>query len=162
MPTHHNDRQDGFATDYLRQTLHVDKHKSYFKTPSKSRLEEETQTVSPDHIKQNMLYATQTDFSKGRSSFHALPIDSQSKNEDRLPRIILLNDDRVNYCDIDTQFTRIKMPIYPTGGPNPNNPTLPSQLMKSPLAKRFELPPTTTIGIVDDENTISLAPPLHD
>lgn len=33
--------------------------------------------------------------------------------------------------------------------------------MRSPLAKQFELPPTTTIGIVDGkDNKISLAPPM--
>ena len=34
--------------------------------------------------------------------------------------------------------------------------------MRSPLAKRFELPPTTTIGVVDGDNTISLAPPVQE
>lgn len=48
-------------------------------------------------------------------------------------------------------------------GPNLNNPTLPSQIARSPLAKRFELPPTTMIGVVDKRrNTISLAPPLSE
>ena len=45
-------------------------------------------------------------------------------------------------------------------GPNLNNPTLPIEWQKSPNARRFELPPTTTIGIVDHDNTISQAPPL--
>lgn len=53
------------------------------------------------------------------------------------------------------------MPVF--SGPNMNNPTLPSQLMRSPLAKHFELPPTTTIGIVDvRDNKISLAPPIQE
>jgi hypothetical protein len=74
-----------------------------------------------------------------------------------------MNDEHNDNSELETQFTRIRLPMYPTGGPNLNNPTLPSQLMKSPLAKRFELPPTTTIGIVDErDNTISLAPPMHE
>lgn len=85
--------------------------------------------------------------------------ENNTPNEERLPRIRWLNDgDRT---DVDSELTKIRMPVYP--GPNLNNPTLPSQLMRSPLAKRFELPPTTTIGIVDGrDNKISLAPPMQE
>lgn len=109
-----------------------------------------------------MLYATQTDFVKPLQSFNS-PRDAHSRpSEERLIGIRWINDERVDRTEVDSELTKIKMPVYPTGL-NLNNPTLPSQLMRSPLAKRFELPPTTTIGIVDEiDKTISLAPPVHE
>jgi len=60
-----------------------------------------------------------------------------------------------------TETSQLTM-IRPTFqiGPSMNNPMLPVEWQKSPNAKRFELPPKTTIGMIDQDNTITPAPPL--
>jgi hypothetical protein len=64
-----------------------------------------------------------------------------------------------------SQVTKIKTPVYPSG-PNLNNPLLPIHLNRdltsylSPLKKKFELPPATTIAILDQDQMINEAPQL--
>ena len=113
-------RQNPDGTDI--QSLHAEKQKSYF-TPSKSKLEEYTQTM--DAAKYSMLYATQTDFGKQRTSQN-LARDAHSRpSDDRHIGMLWLNDERVDRTDVDSELTKIRMPVYPIG-PNLNNPTLPS------------------------------------
>lgn len=117
-----------------------------------------------------MLFQTKTEFMPKK---HTLPF-LRDRSQTRLGHLPMIHYSNAELSVNDSLQDTLTTPVYMVDeqlqqisfsvpiGPNLNNPTVPSQFQKSPIAKRFELAPTTMIGLVDKRrNTISLAPPMQ-